>query len=102
MPLVSIVCGAVFSRADLAAVVNLSASGPSTTTAIPGLVQNWPAPSVSEPDQPEPIASARAGGAAGSRNIGLTLPSPQKKEIGSGRGAHRSKSPRPPAREPVK
>jgi hypothetical protein len=71
-------------------------------TEMPGLVQNWPAPMVSDPAHPLAIASPRALTASGSRNIGLTEPSSPKNGIGSGRWAQRSYSARPPASEPVK
>ena len=102
MPAVSITCEPVLARASLAAATKLSVSLPATTTAMPGLVQNWPAPIVSEAAQPAPSAAARVFTASGRTNIGLTLPSSPKKGMGSGRLAHRSNSARPPASEPVK
>ncbi len=102
MPSVSMVCGPTFSSAPCAAASKASASAPAITTAMPGLVQNWPAPMVSDPAQPSAMPLARADIAAGSRNIGLTLPSSPKNGIGSGRPAQRSNSALPPASEPVK
>jgi len=102
MPSVSITCAPVADSAATAASANASASAPSITTAIPGLVQNCPAPSVSDPAQPRAISPPRALSAAGRRNIGLTEPSSPKNGIGSGRAAQRSNSARPPASEPVK
>ena len=102
MPSVSMVCGATSPSAATADALNASASGPSTTMATPGLVQNWPAPMVSEPAQPLPIASPRAFTAAGITNIGLTEPSSPKNGIGSGRPAQRLNNARPPASDPVK
>ncbi|GAA2896453.1 hypothetical protein GCM10010472_63760 [Pseudonocardia halophobica] len=49
-----------------------SASGTST---IPGLVQNWPDPSVTDPANPAAISSARAVQPAGVTTTGLVDPS---------------------------
>jgi hypothetical protein len=86
MPSVSMVCGADgATSASVAASTKASRLGPSTITAMPGLVQNWPAPMVSEPAQPLAISAPARLGASGSRNIGLTEPSSPKNGIGSGR-----------------
>jgi hypothetical protein len=39
---------------------------------IPGLVQNWPAPSVIEPTNAAPRSEAASASRPGSRNTGLT------------------------------
>jgi hypothetical protein len=49
MPEVSMVCPVAAETARAAAVTKASPSGPDGTKVSPGLVQNWPEPSVSEP-----------------------------------------------------
>ena len=68
----------------------------------PGLVQNWPTPSVIEPTKPAAIASARSASASGNRKTGLRLLISAKTGIGSGRAAAASHNARPAACEPVK
>jgi hypothetical protein len=65
-----------------------SASGPSiTTTAMPGLVQNCPAPMVSDPAQPCAMAAPRAP-ARGQQEHRVHL-TQARQRTGSGRGARR-------------
>ena len=56
----SAVCAGIFSNALAAALINREASSPAITTAIPGLVQNCPAPIVREAAHPEASSSPRA------------------------------------------
>ena len=100
MRAVSIGCGSAFSSASFAATTTASASD-AAMTAMPGLVQNCPAPMVSDPAHPAPIRAPRAAAAAGSTNIGLVEPSSPQNGIGSSRPMARSKSARPPESEPV-
>ena len=74
MPSVSMPCLSRPLSASTAASANASASGPSITTATPGLVQNCPTPIVSDAAQPFPISAPLAFTAAGIRNIGLIEP----------------------------
>ena len=57
-----------------AAATKASPSAPASATTIPGLVQNCPAPIVSDPAQPLAIAAPRAARAEGSRKTGFTDP----------------------------
>jgi hypothetical protein len=102
MPSVSMVWGPTSDSADFAVSMRVSASGPSITTATPGLVHIWPALAVSEPAQPLAMASPRVPAASGRMNMGLTEPSSPKNGMGSGRAAQRSNSALPPRSEPVK
>src|ERR1700712_168351 len=47
---------------------NASSPGPSSARTRPGLVQNWPAPSVSDATKARPISSARADSAPGKKD----------------------------------
>jgi hypothetical protein len=82
-------CGATAERPSAAARAKPSVSGPSIATAMPGLVQNCPAPKVSEATQPAQSGCRAPAGPQGSTNIGFTDPSSPKKGMGSGRAAHR-------------
>ena len=72
MRLVSIGAGELPATALPAAAVNWSRSGPSSPMMIPGLVQNCPAPSVSDPTNAAPRSAAASDSRPGSRNTGLT------------------------------
>ena len=71
-------------------------------TAIPGQVQNWPTPSVTELTSPSATASARSSSAPGSRKTGFTLPISAYTGMGTGRAAPASNNARPAVRLPVK
>lgn len=96
----SMVCEPIGSRARKAAGVNSSATRLPTTTAMPGFVQNWPAPVVSEAARRRSRRCACQG--RGRRDIGLTEPGSPKNGIGSVLCAHRSKSAPAPPGDPVK
>ena len=72
------------------------------TMAMPGLVQNCPAPIVDELTHPDAMSEPRLLIALGKRNIGFTDPNSPKNGIGSSLAEQRSNSALPPAREPVK
>ncbi len=69
---VSIGAAALPATAARAAAAKRSRSGPSSPMMIPGLVQNWPAPSVSDPTNAAPRSAAASASRPGSRNTGLT------------------------------
>ncbi|MNN27414.1 hypothetical protein D3C81_1409490 [compost metagenome] len=102
MPGVSMLCAPMRARLDAAASRNRSRPSLSTASTRPGLVQNWPAPSVSEPAKAVPMASARLASALGNSSTGLMLLISANTGIGAGRAAAIAISAVPPAREPVK
>ncbi|MNT32926.1 hypothetical protein D3C72_1688320 [compost metagenome] len=71
IPGVSMVCAALCFMCSAAAATKRSSPAPSRAITRPGLVQNWPAPWVSEATKPCASASPRACKAAGKRNTGL-------------------------------
>ena len=74
MDSVSMVWGCEASMALVAASMKASRPSPSLTKTTPGLVQNWPAPSVRDPAQPAPICAPRAFRAPGRMKTGLIEP----------------------------
>src|ERR1700678_52274 len=68
----------------------------------PGLVQNWPAPWVSEAYSPAAMLCARSRSAPGRMKTGFVLLISAKTGIGSGRAAATSISILPAVRDPVK
>ena len=101
MPSVSIACAPAPLKAAMLASANSLACAPAITKAMPGLVQNCPAPMVNEAAQPWASAPARVCIAFGRQNIGLTEPNSPKNGIGSGRLMHRLNKALPPAKDPV-
>ena len=71
MPGVSIGVAGDRASASRAAAMNASRPGPSTAMTRPGLVQNCPEPSVSEPTNARPRSAPRLASAPSSRNTGL-------------------------------
>ena len=103
MPLVSIRCPVAPPTAAPAAARNASPSGPAGRNSSPGLVQNWPDPSVREPTYA--VASAATSppaSAPGSTTTGLIDDISAYTGIGSGRAAAAATRASPAAREPVK
>ncbi|MNY59281.1 hypothetical protein D3C86_1957110 [compost metagenome] len=68
----------------------------------PGLVQNWPQPSVTAPASCAAICSPRTASASGNRNTGLMLDISANTGIGCGRVAAMWLRALPPLSEPVK
>ena len=71
MRLVSIGAGELPATAPLAAAVKRSRAAPSIPMTIPGFVQNWPAPIVSEPTNALPRSRHAALTAAGQQKHGV-------------------------------
>ena len=71
MPGVSMVAAGAAARAALAPSTKPLRPSPSTARTRPGLVQNCPAPIVSEPTKALPMASPRAASAPGNSRTGL-------------------------------
>ncbi len=99
---VSIGAAGLAATASRAAPVKRSRSGPSIPMTMPGLVQNWPAPSVSDPTNAAPSSAAASDSRPGSRKTGLTALISAKTGIGTGRDAAAATSASPTRREPVK
>ncbi|MNG89125.1 hypothetical protein D3C79_479800 [compost metagenome] len=102
MPGVSMVCAAAWRTCSLAASMKRCNAGPWRAITRPGLVQNWPAPWVSEATKPCASASARVCRAVSNRNTGLIELISAYTGIGSGRAWAAWHSAMPPLREPVK
>ena len=68
---------------------------------MPGLVQNWPAPSVNDPNRFCASWLGALRSAPGSTKPGFPLDISVKQGMGTGRAAHRSISVRPAFSEPV-
>jgi hypothetical protein len=74
MPGVSMTPSNVAVRRAPMSLTNCSAAGERCITIRPGLVQNWPTPTVDEAYKPSTKPAARSAMAPGKMNTGLTLP----------------------------
>src|SRR5579859_2019088 len=101
MPAVSSVKGFDSSTRDLSWVMKDCASGACGTMTMPGLVQNWPAPRVTELNRFCASCWGALSSAPGNTKTGLPLDISVKQGMGTGRAAHTSISVRPALSEPV-
>ena len=83
---------------------NRSVSGPSSSTAMPGLVQNCPAPIVRDPAQPAAISSPRAARGCGQEEHRVDRPQARRRNGTGSRTCQRPyrTSMRPARSDPVK
>ena len=102
MPGVSIVWAAAVPRLSATFFRKPSRCELSCARSNPGLVQNWPAPIVSDATKFLAICSPRDASAAGRTSTGLMLLISAYTGIGSGRAFAIFISASPPPREPVK